>query len=114
MAEDARAQFVPGLRVTADHLTHVQDRFREAVLDLRRTIGLSKIAWGLLVEMDPDHLTIAPGLAFAPNGLRLSLDAPVVLPVTDSSAPLRVVLRGVNYDREQLRLGTTRTLIMLD
>jgi hypothetical protein len=109
MAEDARAQFIPGLRVTADHLTHVQDRFREAVLDLRKTIGLGRIAWGLRVDMDTDHLTIDPGLAFSPGGLRLALAAPLVLPVDDTGVSQRVVLRGVNHDREQLRVGTTKT-----
>ena len=51
MAEDARTIFVDGLRVTADHLQHMQDRLREAVADLRRTVGLGRVAWGLRAEL---------------------------------------------------------------
>jgi len=46
MAEDARTQFVDGLRVSAEHLQHLQDRLRESVLDVRNAIGLGRVAWG--------------------------------------------------------------------
>ena len=40
MATDARAQFLDGLRVTPEHLTHLQDRLYEAIHDLRRAYRL--------------------------------------------------------------------------
>ena len=52
MANDARTQFIDGLRVTSEHLQHLQDRLREAVRDVRTSIGLRKVAWGLRVTSD--------------------------------------------------------------
>ena len=46
MADDARTIFVDGLRVTTEHLEHLQDRLRDAILDLRCAVGLGRIAWG--------------------------------------------------------------------
>ena len=43
MADDPRTEFRDGMRVTSDDMRHMQDRLREAVLDIRRTIGLGKI-----------------------------------------------------------------------
>ena len=65
MANDARTQFIDGLRVTAEHLQHLQDRLREAVRDVRHTIGLRKVAWGLRVTSGDGSVTITPGVAFA-------------------------------------------------
>ena len=73
MAEDARTQFVDGLRVTSDHLQHLQDRLRDAVLDLRRALGLGKVAWGLRAVLD-GGVALAPGVAFSPSGVRLNID----------------------------------------
>src|ERR671918_1848611 len=99
MAEDARTEFLDGLRVTADHLQHLQDRLREAVVDLRRTVGLGKIAWGLRAELVGATIQLAPGCAFAPSGARLSIDTDLILALPDGAAgPLRLVLRGTTSD----------------
>ncbi len=113
MAEDARTQFLDGLRVTADHMRHMQDRLREAVLDLRRAIGLGRVAWGLKAELQGGMVTLHPGAAFAPGGVRLAVDTPLALAVPENAGPWRLVLRAVNADRESLRVGTTPTLITL-
>ncbi len=112
MAEDPRSQFTDGLRVTAEHLQHLQDRLREGVLDLRRTVGLGRIAWGLRVQAGPG-IAIDPGLALAPSGVRLAVDAALSLPAPEGAGPFRVVLRAQNSDREALRVGDTPTLILL-
>lgn len=44
MADDARTIFVDGLRVTTEHMAHLQDRLREAVFDLRCAVGLGRVA----------------------------------------------------------------------
>ncbi len=111
MADDARSHFVEGLRVTAEHLQHLQDRLRESVQDLRQTVGLGHIAWGLVVQGDGGTLRVAPGVALAPSGLRLNLDSAV-----DLGAPApgqRVVLRATRGDRAALRVGGTPTVITL-
>lgn len=113
MADDARTQFVEGLRVTADHLLHLQDRLREGILDFRRVIGLGRIAWGLKVQAT-GNVTVQPGVAFAASGVRLALDSPLTLPEPEGAGPFRVVLRASNSDRQTLRVGTTPTLILLN
>ena len=111
MADDARSQFVEGLRVTAGHLQHLQDRLRDAVADLRRTVGLRRIAWGLRVQLDGATLQVAAGVAFSASGVRLALDSAVAL--ANAQAGQRVVLRASNADLAALRVGNTPTVITL-
>ncbi len=113
MANDARTQFIDGLRVTADHLQHLQDRLREAVRDLRLTVGVRRIAWGLRVATTADSVSVSPGVAFAANGIRLSIDTDVNLALPPGSGPWQVTLRAVEQDRTSLRVGDKPTLIQL-
>jgi hypothetical protein len=112
MADDARTHFVDGLRVTKDHLEHLQDRLREGLLDLRRSIGLGRIAWGLKVEAT-DRVAVAPGVAFSPGGVRMAVDSPLSLVLPDGLNPLRVTLRASNSDRQALRVDGQPTVILL-
>src|SRR3989442_13727903 len=102
MADDARTQFVAELRVTADHLTHLQDRLREGIIDLRRSVGLGRIAWGLRVQAN-GGVAIAPGVAFAPGGVRLAIATAVTLSAPGNPGLFRGVLRAGNSDREARR-----------
>lgn len=111
MAQDAHSQYLDGLRVTADHLQHSQDRLREAVLDLRRMIGLGHIAWGLRASQAEGTVRLEPGVAFAPSGVRLYIDTAVQL--ASVAPPARLVLRASNADQAALRVGSTPTLITL-
>ena len=113
MADDAHTQFLDGLRVTAEHLQHLQDSLRQSVLDLRRTVGLGRIGWGLRVTVAGSNLQIAAGIAFAPSGVRLSLDGPATVPLPATTGVARVVLRATNQDKEALRVGTLGTLFLL-
>ena len=113
MADDARTQFVDGLRVTADHLQHMQDRLREAVLDVRRAIGLGHIGWGLRATLGVNTVSVDAGVGYAPSGIRLTLDTAVNLPLPEGAPPYRIVLRGVQSDRQGLRVGNTPTFYTL-
>jgi len=115
MADDARIQFVDGLRVTADHLQHMQDRLREAVLDVRRALGLGHVGWGLRATLDTANNTVSvdPGVAFAPSGVRLNLDTAVNLPLPEGAPPFRIVLRAEQSDRQALRVGNIPTFFTL-
>lgn len=113
MADNAGSRFFEGLRVTADHLRHLQDSLWEAVGDLRHAIGLGKVAWGLRATVGPDGVTLSPGVAFAPSGVRLAVDTDLVLPLPDDAGPWVLVLRGLNEDTESLRLGGQPTLVTL-
>src|ERR1044071_4858356 len=117
MADDARTQFIDGLRVTAEHLQHLQDRLRESVLDVRNTLGLGRIAWGLRATLNDagTSVNVTPGVAFSPSGLRLAVDSALSLPVpSGGDASLAVVLRGVHGDREALRFNGTPTVLTLE
>ncbi|MEP7000471.1 MAG: hypothetical protein ABI969_08315, partial [bacterium] len=114
MAEDARTQFVDGLRVSAEHLQHLQDRLRESVLDVRNAIGLGRVAWGLRATLGGSNVDITPGVAFAPGGVRLAVDTPLSVAVPDGpDATLAVVLRAVHGDRDELRFNGVPTVITL-
>jgi Collagen triple helix repeat (20 copies) len=113
MANDSRTQYLEGLRVTADHLQHTEDSLHEAVLDLRRTVGVGRVGWGLHVTLASKAVTIQPGVAFSPSGLRLNIDAATSLSVPADAGPWRVVLRVTESDRESLRVGGEPTLISL-
>jgi len=109
MTDDAHSQFVDGLRVTAEHLQHLQDRLRESVVDLRRTVGLGRIAWGLRAALDNGAVTLTPGCAFSLNGIRLFVDASLNLGTPP--LPARLVLRASNADKPALRVAGTPTVI---
>lgn len=113
MAENAGSRFFEGLRVTADHLRHLQASLWEAVADLRRSVGLGRIAWGLRASLDDTSLTLSAGVAFAPDGSRLAVDTDLTIAVPDGTAPFAVVLTGINEDRASLRLGDEPTYVTL-
>ena len=115
MADDARTQFIDGLRVNAEHLQHMQDRLREAVLDVRNALGLGRVGWGLRATLNGSAVEVTPGVAFARDGVRLSVDSPLSVAVPDGGdASLSVVLRAVHGDREALRFNGVPTVITLE
>src|SRR5258708_36612493 len=99
MAGDARTVFISGMRVTSDHMDHLQQRLQEAVRDLRHVVGLKHIAWGLQVAVQGSAITIQPGVAFAPSGIRLSADSLLQVNLPQGTPPFRVVLKGSEKDR---------------
>ncbi len=112
MGDDARTQFLEGLRVTADHLQHLQDRLRESVEDLRVIVGPGRIAWGLRVEIDQGNVAISQGVAIAPAGGRLAVPSEIQLKEPEGEGLWRVVLEGQMSDHTTLRLDDTPTLIL--
>src|SRR5690242_19356990 len=103
MADDGHTQFVDGLRVTADHLNNLQDRLHEAILDLRRTIGVGCVGWGLRASLNNSgKVGLEPGMAFAPSSVRLSLDSSAALDVPAGAGPFRVVLRASNTTNQAI------------
>lgn len=113
MAENAGSRFYDGLRVTADHLSHLQTSLWEAVGDLRQAMGLGCIAWGLRAEGSAAGVSLSPGVAFSPEGMRLSVGTELVIALPEEGAPWILVLQPVNEDREALRLNGLATLVTL-
>ena len=111
MAQDAHTLFIDGQRVTAAHLQHLQDRLREALGDVRLSIGLDKIAWGLRATLETDQISVQPGAAFTASGVRLHLDSAAQIALPADGAPWSVMLRALNADVDALRHNGAPTLI---
>jgi len=114
MADDPGTHFEEGMRVTADHLQHAQDRLQEAVRDLRQVVGFAHIAWGLRASVAAGKVALTSGVAFSPAGVRLSIESDLALDVPVAAGAYRLVLRAANHDVEVLRLDGHPTLINLE
>ena len=109
MTSDPRTTFVEGLRVTPQHLNHLQEVLRQAVLDLRGTLGFGRIAYGLRVSAAGGSVAISPGLAFSAEGLRLELAEGATLPLPDTGT-WRIELQASETDDPDARLGEQPTI----
>ena len=115
MATDAKSNFVDGLRVTPEHLNHLQNVLAQGVSDLRCVIGFNRIAWGLrLIVQDDDAVTLTRGLAISDTGLRLSIIEDIGLTITESGSSFKAVLRAANHDQPSARVGDVQTIIFAD
>ncbi len=71
-----------GLRITTDHVNHLQGTVTSGLEDFRRILGLGKAQAGLGVSVKDDgSVTVQPGVAFDYQGNRLSCDDPLNLKV---------------------------------
>lgn len=111
MTTDPKTIFMDGLRVTPQHLNHLQSALQQAVRDLRRTLGFGKIAYGLRLTVDGETVTLQPGVAFAPDGVRLEVtEAAPIEPPTETGS-LRVVLLAENTEDAATRLDDVATIV---
>jgi hypothetical protein len=69
-----------GLRITTEHVNHLQGALQSALRDLR-TIAGAGVHRGLAVQPEADAVTIQPGLAIDPSGNRLVCDEPIKLAI---------------------------------
>jgi hypothetical protein len=71
-----------GLRITTEHVEHLQAGFATAVQDLRTIAGLNRVHRGFeVVASGDDSIEVRPGLAFDSAGNRIVSDQPQVLAV---------------------------------
>ena len=111
---ETRVNFVDGLRVTTEHLNHLQSAVLDAVNDLRRVIGVGRVGAGLRLEVDGPTLTLSPGIAITPDGAAVRLDEGATVTVPDGTGPFSVVLRAASHDLEAARVDGTPTIIFAD
>lgn len=72
-----------GLRITTEHMEHLQGSLHSALEDLRTILGLGRVYYGFEVEAEGDDaVVIHPGLAFDRQKNRIVLDEPKTLPVS--------------------------------
>ncbi|MBI3347685.1 MAG: hypothetical protein HY020_10805, partial [Burkholderiales bacterium] len=109
MTSDPRTTFVDGLRVTPQHLNHLQDALRQAVLDLRGTLGFGRIAYGLRASVADGSVAVSPGLAFSSSGLRLALAEGATLPLP-GSGEYRIELQASEAGDPDTQLGEQPTI----
>jgi hypothetical protein len=79
----AQIRVFDGLRLTTDHVNHLQGALASGFLDFRRILGLGGPQTGLEVSaQDDSSVIIQPGVAFDFHGNRLSCDDPLQLKLT--------------------------------
>jgi hypothetical protein len=72
-----------GLRITTEHITHLQGALNSGVQDLREIQGAGRVYRGFQVSAANEKLlTVQPGLAFDAHCNRLTSDEPIKVPVT--------------------------------
>ena len=75
-------QVFDGLRLTTQHLEHLQGAFHSAVQDIRQILGLGQVHHGFDVVQDSGRtVTVMPGVAFDFQKNRLVCDEPRTLEV---------------------------------
>lgn len=70
---EQQVRFSKGMRLSSAHLSHLQGAIHASILDIRRALGLGRVAWGLRVNVQGSVVTISPGVAFDDFGSRLAL-----------------------------------------
>jgi hypothetical protein len=82
----AQIRVFDGLRLTSEHLDHLQQSLITAAQDLREVAGLGKVYRGLDVTFaDEGTISISPGLAFDLQKSRIVIDDPQTVPVSFAS-----------------------------
>ena len=111
MTTDSQTVFVDGLRVTPQHLMHLQSALQRAVLDVRHTIGTGAVAFGLRLTNEGGIAALHPGVAFSEAGLRLHVDEVTELALPPDVDLVKVVLAAENSDDPLSRLDDLSTII---
>ena len=79
----AQIRVFDGLRITTDHVNHLQGALASGFEDFREILGLGHAQTGLAVAVaDDGTVTIQPGIAFDLQKNRLACDSPMTLKLT--------------------------------
>jgi Collagen triple helix repeat (20 copies) len=105
--------FVDGLRVTPSHLNHAQAVAAESVADLRRAVGMGRVAAGFRLLVEDGTATLTRGVGFTVGGFPVRRDEGVALTVPDGDGPFTVALRAVSSEDEATRIGDEATITFL-
>lgn len=85
-AAHGRVAFLDGMRISREHLEHLQAYLHLAVLQLRETVGEGKVAHGLKAELAEGNLKVSPGMALDAHGRPLALNETRTLPIPAGNA----------------------------
>jgi hypothetical protein len=116
MSDEQGTVFVDGLRVTSQHMNHLEEAAQQAVGDLRRVLGLAHIGYGFRIQVaaDGQSATLTPGLGFTASGARVTLDEGATLTIPAGDGPFSVALTASTHDDPTTRVGDTGTIIYSD
>ena len=89
MIEVGRTRFQAGMRVSREHLDHLQDTLLDAVRHVRESAGVGRVIFGLQVAVEGDVATVGPGAAVDRSARLLS--SPDTVKVTVSGSCYLVV-----------------------
>jgi hypothetical protein len=89
-----RTRFQSGLRVTREHLDHLQDVLLDAVHHARESTGTGRVIFGLRVELDGEEAVVGPGAAVDRRARLLSSPAEKRVKLTDGYLVVRHRLRS--------------------
>lgn len=71
-----------GLRITTEHMDHLQSAAHSALQEIREILGLGRVYFGFEARAEDDrNVTVLPGLAFDYQRNRLACDEPKTLEV---------------------------------
>lgn len=101
-----------GLRMTTEHMNHLQGSIHSNFQDLREILGLGKVHMGLTVEAEGEQsIRVQPGIAFDRLKNRLVLETPTSLEVK-FPPNVDTLYVGLKYDQvEDGQVEGTFTLI---
>jgi len=90
-----------GLRITTEHINHLQEAFHSAIQDMREILGLGSVYHGFEVSKEDNQtVTIQPGLAFDLQKNRIVCDEPKTLQIMfETDEEIKYVCIG--YDQIQ-------------
>jgi hypothetical protein len=78
----AHIKVFDGLRITTEHMDHLQGAMHSALQEIRGILGLGRVYSGFEVNAEDDrNITVLPGLAFDRQGNRLVCDEPKTLQI---------------------------------
>jgi hypothetical protein len=107
-------QVFDGLRLTTQHLQHLQGAFHSAVQDIRQILGLGLVHQGFEVVQDSDQtVTVMPGVAFDFLKNRIVSDEPRILEVKFGEGEI-IKFVCVKYDQVEDGLVEGRATLIWD
>ena len=80
-------QVFDGLRITTDHIDHLQGSIHSAIGDVRDILGLGRVHRGCaVIALDAGAIQVGPGLAFDRQRRRIVIDEPARIAVSPMAA----------------------------
>jgi len=107
----AQIRVFDGLRLTSEHLEHLQQAMISTVHDLREIAGADRVYRGLEVELADGGVIVKPGLAFNAQKNRIVIDEPQTVPVDFGDSDLQRYVCAKYESVEEGEVDTHFTIV---